>query len=156
MRIYTKDPTKHWSNLGYTKKAKCERCASKSNLVVHHRDRNRQNNTLDNLETLCRLCHIQEHREDVAKSQRKPEVNARRGAAIRRAAETRGPKAFPKISETVKALWNDTEHRAKMVRAHNSEVSKARHSTAMKTLMNDPAHIAKRKAMKEARRHENS
>jgi len=156
MRVYVKDPTKHWSNLGYTKKTKCERCASKSNLVVHHRDRNRQNNALDNLETLCQLCHIQEHKEDVAKSQRKPEVNARRGASIRKAAELRIQDTFPKISETVKALWNDAEYRLKMVRAHNSEASKARHSTAMKTLMDDPAHIAKRKAMKEARRHENS
>jgi hypothetical protein len=39
----------------------CERCGSKENLLVHHKDRNRKNNDLDNLEKLCKGCHQEEH-----------------------------------------------------------------------------------------------
>jgi len=42
----------------------CERCqynANPSAIVVHHKDRNRQNNSLDNLEVLCANCHAIEH-----------------------------------------------------------------------------------------------
>ena len=31
-------------------------------LIVHHKDRDKENNSLDNLVTLCRACHINEHR----------------------------------------------------------------------------------------------
>lgn len=44
-----------------TRKEECERCGSSEHLVVHHKDRNRHNNKLDNLETLCRKCHFAEH-----------------------------------------------------------------------------------------------
>lgn len=40
----------------------CERCGSTELLLVHHRDRNRSNNDLENLETLCKRCHQIEHR----------------------------------------------------------------------------------------------
>ncbi|MFW6282022.1 MAG: HNH endonuclease [bacterium] len=40
---------------------KCERCGSKENLLVHHKDRNRENNNLENLEMLCKSCHQKEH-----------------------------------------------------------------------------------------------
>lgn len=40
---------------------KCERCGSTLYLCVHHRDRNRQNNNPENLETLCKRCHQKEH-----------------------------------------------------------------------------------------------
>lgn len=43
------------------RKSKCERCGSDNHLVVHHKDRNRHNNALNNLETLCRKCHFKEH-----------------------------------------------------------------------------------------------
>lgn len=43
-------------------KRTCERCGASTNLLVHHRDRNRHNNSLDNLETLCKRCHQIEHR----------------------------------------------------------------------------------------------
>lgn len=39
----------------------CERCGSDENLLVHHKDRNRRNNSLDNLEKLCKRCHQEEH-----------------------------------------------------------------------------------------------
>ena len=43
-------------------------CSEKSKLVVHHLDeqgRNKKikNNSLDNLQTLCRSCHVEVHRE---------------------------------------------------------------------------------------------
>lgn len=42
---------------------KCERCAySKQEILqVHHRDRNRNNNDLSNLELICPNCHYEEH-----------------------------------------------------------------------------------------------
>lgn len=40
---------------------RCERCNSEENLLVHHKDRNRHNNELDNLELLCKSCHQLEH-----------------------------------------------------------------------------------------------
>jgi 5-methylcytosine-specific restriction endonuclease McrA len=42
----------------------CNRCGwkqYKSILVVHHKDRNRRNNSIDNLEILCPNCHSIEH-----------------------------------------------------------------------------------------------
>lgn len=43
--------------------AKCERCGYKKVeiLHVHHRDRNRNNNSLENLELICPNCHGEEH-----------------------------------------------------------------------------------------------
>lgn len=44
---------------GYT----CQHCGSKNkrSLVVHHRDNDKQNCALENLQTLCRRCHTKEH-----------------------------------------------------------------------------------------------
>lgn len=39
----------------------CERCGAKENILVHHKDENRLNNTLDNLEVLCKKCHQHHH-----------------------------------------------------------------------------------------------
>lgn len=49
---------------------RCLRCGSSASLVVHHRDRNGRgtaepNNDIENLETLCRKCHINEHRAEL-------------------------------------------------------------------------------------------
>lgn len=44
------------------KKNNCERCGTTDKLIVHHKDENRYNNVLDNLETLCRRCHQIHHR----------------------------------------------------------------------------------------------
>ena len=45
---------------------RCVRCGSEEQLVVHHKDGNGRgasnpNNSLENLETLCRACHATEH-----------------------------------------------------------------------------------------------
>lgn len=40
---------------------KCERCESTNHLLVHHKDRDRDNNEISNLELLCKACHQQEH-----------------------------------------------------------------------------------------------
>jgi 5-methylcytosine-specific restriction endonuclease McrA len=39
----------------------CNRCKSSNNLGVHHKDRNRSNNEISNLEVLCARCHRIEH-----------------------------------------------------------------------------------------------
>lgn len=35
----------------------CEKCGGTENLHVDHIDANRSNNTIDNLQTLCKSCH---------------------------------------------------------------------------------------------------
>lgn len=49
---------------------RCSRCGNTSKLVVHHKDRlgrgNKQpNNALVNLETVCRRCHLLEHKAEL-------------------------------------------------------------------------------------------
>ncbi len=39
----------------------CSRCGSQKNLCVHHKDEDRQNNEVDNLECLCKKCHQRQH-----------------------------------------------------------------------------------------------
>lgn len=39
----------------------CNRCGSEDDIVVHHKDRNRKNNDINNLEVLCKKCHQHEH-----------------------------------------------------------------------------------------------
>ena len=39
----------------------CNRCGYDKITVVHHKDRNRSNNSLENLEILCPNCHALEH-----------------------------------------------------------------------------------------------
>ena len=48
---------------GFVAVEKCERCGWKVKcaLVVHHKDRNKQNNRSENLEVLCWNCHMVEH-----------------------------------------------------------------------------------------------
>lgn len=51
---------------------KCQRCGydkHKKILGIHHKDRNRRNNKLDNLEVLCPNCHSLEHRKHLIKCQ---------------------------------------------------------------------------------------
>lgn len=43
------------------KKSKCEDCVRKKDLQVHHIDKNRKNNKLSNLKTVCRICHWKYH-----------------------------------------------------------------------------------------------
>ena len=44
------------------RKDACERCGSTRFLVVHHKDEDRYNNALENLETLCKRCHQLHHK----------------------------------------------------------------------------------------------
>jgi 5-methylcytosine-specific restriction endonuclease McrA len=49
---------------------RCSRCGNKTKLVVHHKDRlgrgkKNPNNALDNLETVCRRCHLLEHKTEL-------------------------------------------------------------------------------------------
>jgi hypothetical protein len=63
----TKDKvkTQRWLKVRLLKErgASCERCGynRKEILVVHHKDRDRENNDLRNLELMCPNCHAEEH-----------------------------------------------------------------------------------------------
>lgn len=59
----------NWTKVRAMKLAKdplCERCLVKGcdvpAVLVHHRDRNPQNNLEVNLESLCKICHDAEHK----------------------------------------------------------------------------------------------
>lgn len=56
-----KDRTLTQYNYRKVKKDKCELCGSDLHLCVHHIDGNRQNNSLDNLLTVCKKCHQTHH-----------------------------------------------------------------------------------------------
>src|SRR5699024_4839351 len=43
-----------------TNKRECEKCRSTKNLDVHHMDENPFNNSLENLQVLCRSCHTKQ------------------------------------------------------------------------------------------------
>lgn len=43
------------------KDIKCELCGSTRYLCIHHKDENRYNNKLDNLQCLCKSCHQKHH-----------------------------------------------------------------------------------------------
>lgn len=42
------------------KKELCERCNSKRFLDIHHKDYNHHNNDINNLQVLCKSCHLKE------------------------------------------------------------------------------------------------
>ena len=43
----------------------CVKCGNTGRTDVHHKDEDWQNNSPENLERLCRSCHIKEHREKI-------------------------------------------------------------------------------------------
>ena len=56
-RVYREKALKHYGK-------KCNRCGYEKHvniLHVHHTDRNRSNNNIENLEVLCLNCHAEEH-----------------------------------------------------------------------------------------------
>lgn len=58
--------SEHWKQLKHAKLVRspiCERCGSKDRVEPHHlRYKNLFDVTVDDLETLCRKCHVKEHR----------------------------------------------------------------------------------------------
>lgn len=61
----TAEPENSYRRTAFRFKAKiCERCGydkHEAAIIVHHKDRNRNNDSLDNLEVLCANCHAIEH-----------------------------------------------------------------------------------------------
>jgi hypothetical protein len=61
----TGDPVNTYRRVIFAIKPKvCERCGydkHEAAIIVHHKDRNRQNNDISNLEVLCAICHAIEH-----------------------------------------------------------------------------------------------
>lgn len=61
----TGNGTNTYRNIAFLNKQKqCERCGYNTHeaaIIVHHKDRNRENNALENLEVLCSNCHAIEH-----------------------------------------------------------------------------------------------
>lgn len=59
---------------------KCSLCNSEHNLHVHHKDHNRENNTVENLQILCAKCHRKHHENRCPKTGRflKQETTSRR------------------------------------------------------------------------------
>ena len=59
------DNSSHYRNVAFSNKPKiCERCgygANEKAIIIHHKDRNRNNNKLSNLELICPNCHYEEH-----------------------------------------------------------------------------------------------
>lgn len=55
-------------NINFRKATSCERCGfipkDRCQLDIHHKDRNRKNNKIENLETICANCHRLEHKEE--------------------------------------------------------------------------------------------
>ena len=64
---------------------KCQRCGStKGPLTVHHKDRtgrnkSQHNNRMENLETLCRKCHVEEHRQELLAARALKKTSCKRG-----------------------------------------------------------------------------
>lgn len=52
---YKKKPFRHG------KSKICERCGNTEHILVHHKDEDRTNNKLSNLEVLCKRCHQEHH-----------------------------------------------------------------------------------------------
>lgn len=52
---------RYWAFKVYKKEPICERCGSFEDIHVHHKNRNRDDNSEANLEILCQPCHMKEH-----------------------------------------------------------------------------------------------
>ena len=77
---------------------KCEKCGSKANVQLHHKDRNPQNNEPKNWQRLCRKCHIEIH------------VLIRNGNHYRYQKKEISPQLKKSILETVKrVIWELTK-----------------------------------------------
>lgn len=69
--------THRWRANREASKEVCDRCPATTDLHIHHRDRDVTNNAQENLQVLCRSCHLKLHwRED-------PTYRAEQEAALR-------------------------------------------------------------------------
>ena len=59
---HKRSKNKDWKSTDYKKLDFCERCKSDKFLMVHHKNEDRQDNLLENLETICRKCHQKHHK----------------------------------------------------------------------------------------------
>ena len=53
----------HYRDIVLKANSRCEKCGRMKNLLVHHKDGNRRNNTITNLSVLCPSCHHAIHSE---------------------------------------------------------------------------------------------
>jgi len=51
--------------LRYKLKKICNKCSSRKEIVVHHKNKDRTNNSKENLEILCNSCHNSYHKKEV-------------------------------------------------------------------------------------------
>ena len=60
-----------WAVRLANQKTECEKCGGKSRLGLHHKDRDRTNNSPENLQTLCPRCHTSTHWSEDKKAWRR-------------------------------------------------------------------------------------
>jgi hypothetical protein len=68
-------PTQYRTALVSALGGKCEECGTKESLEIHHIDRDRSNNSYENLELLCFDCHKREHYDTLVSVERTENVD---------------------------------------------------------------------------------
>ena len=62
-KISVREKTRAIVKLLGIKRIKCVECSKGTTLAIHHIDKDKTNNTLDNLQVLCKACHRLKHPE---------------------------------------------------------------------------------------------
>lgn len=67
-KYYTNKGKNHWNYKSgislyrnYLKKVECLYCGIKNNLLIHHKNEDREDNDIKNLEVVCKSCHQNIH-----------------------------------------------------------------------------------------------
>ena len=68
-------PTQYRTALVSALGGECEECGTKESLEIHHIDRDRSNNSYENLELLCFDCHRREHYSTLNSDERTEDVD---------------------------------------------------------------------------------